>query len=487
MILTPDRERPRPRFPLDKACAVLGGALYLLVALAAVVKSQNGLEPNYVIPAVIAVLPICAFLALRYPMIFPFGLYVALVPFDSLLQVSGGGATLGRFVAIATAATMILHALLLRRAFVPPRAWAFWGAMVVYVIASLLWTSDPANGMSIASSVVQLFLFMTILAMYPATKTEFTIGLVFVIGCGLLAAAYAIEQYLTGNVSADQGSRVDLSSGGYAIDFNYFAASFILPIAIATCFTFYAKHTLGKLASGAATMILMAGLLVTGSRGGFIAACAIFLYFALRSKFKLQIAGFLVAVGSVSLLFPSVYARFANDPSGQQGSASGRTFIWQTGLYSLREHIFFGTGIGSYADTYDRNFLHVYQAAFQGWSRPSHSILVGGLTELGIVGLLFVLAAWFVSFRQLKIIPKTSEWFGLRLAFEGAIIALFAMALSIDPTYIKYVWLAHSMALMLLNQAAPSALRLERTPLRGLVPLIPRRPSVERVVTARVR
>jgi hypothetical protein len=112
---------------------------------------------------------------------------------------------------------------------------------------------------------------------------------------------------------------------------------------------------------------------------------------------------------------------------------------------------------------------------------------VGGLTELGIVGLLLVLAAWYVSFRQLKIIPKTSEWFGLRLAFEGAIIALFAMALSIDPTYIKYVWLAHSMALMLLNQAAPRAMRLERSPLRGLAPLIPRRPSVERVVPARVR
>jgi O-antigen ligase len=486
MVLTPDAERSRPRFPIDRACATLAGALYLIVAFLAVVKSQSGLEPNYVIPAVIAAFPICAFLALRYPMIFPFGLYVALVPFDSLLQVSGGGATLGRFVAIATAGTMILHALLLRRAFVPHRAWTFWAAMVVYMSASLLWTSDPGNGGSIMSSVVQLFLFMTILAMYPATKTEFTIALCFVIGCGVLAALYAVQQYQSGNIASD--SRVVLSLGSaYAIDSNYFGASFILPISIGTCFIFYAKSLLGKLASGLATLVMFAGLLVTGSRGAFLAALAIFVFFAVRSKYKIQAAVFLALAGSVTLLFPSVYARFANDPSGQQGSASGRTFIWQTGLYSLRDHIFFGTGAGSFSDTYDRNFLHVYQAAFQGWSRPSHSILVGGLTELGIVGLLFVLAAWFVSFRQLKIIPRTSEWFGLRLAFEGAIIALFAMSLSIDPTYIKYVWLAHSMALMLLNQAVPRAMRLERTPLRGLVPLIPRRPSVERGATARVR
>ena len=230
----------------------------------------------------------------------------------------------------------------------------------------------------------------------------------------------------------------------------------------------------------------MGGLLVTGSRGGFVAACAIFLYFAFRSRFKLQIAAFLAVVGSVSLLFPSVYTRFANDPSGQQGSASGRTFIWQTGLYSLREHIFFGTGVGSYSETYDRNFLSVYQAAFQGWSRPSHSIVVGGLTELGIVGLVIVLAAWYVSFRQLKVISKTSEWYGLRIAFEGAIVALFAMALTIDPTYVKYMWLAHSMALMLLNQAAPRVLRLERTPLRTRTPAAPRG-ARRRGIPARVR
>jgi O-antigen ligase len=485
MILTPDIERSRPRFPLEKTCVALAGALYLLVAFAAVVLSQNGFEPNYVIPGVIAGLPLCAFLALRYPMIFPFGLYAVLVPFDTLLQVSGGGATLGRVVGIATAGTMILHALLLRRAFVPHRAWLLWAAVAIYTSASLLWTSDPANGILVTSSVVQLFLFMTVLAMYPATKTEFRIALCFVIGCGVLAALYAVQQYLSGNIASD--SRVVLSLGSaYAIDSNYFGASFILPIAIGTCFIFYAKPLIGKLASGLATLVMLAGLLVTGSRGAFVAALAIFIFFAVRSKYKVQAVVFLALAGSVTLLFPSVYARFANDPSGQQGSGSGRTFIWQTGLYSLRDHIFFGTGVGSFSDTYDRNFLHVYQAAFQGWSRPSHSILVGGLTELGIVGLLIVLSAWFVSFRQLRIIPKTSEWFGLRLAFEGAIIALFAVGLSIDPTYIKYVWLAHSMALMLLNQAVPRTMRLERSS-RGLAPLIPHRPCVERGVAARVR
>jgi O-antigen ligase len=484
IVLSQGIERERKRFPFGKACAAFCGLLYLLVALAAVLKSQNGLEPNYVVPAVVAALPICAFLAFRYPMIFPFGLYVAVVPFDALLQVSGGGSTLARLVAIATGGAMLFHTLLLRRLFVPHRAWLFWAAMVVYTLTSLIWTSDTVNGTLVAMTVVQLFVFMTILAIYPATKSEFTIALCFVIGCGVLAALYAVGQYQSGSIAS---SRVVVSLGtAYAIDFNYFGASFILPIAIATSFLFYTKPLIGKLASGVCTMIMLAGILVTGSRGAFVATLAIFVYFAIRSRYKFQMFGFLAVAGSLTLLFPSVYERFANDPSGQQGSASGRTFIWQTGLYSLRDHIFFGTGVGSYSTTYDRNLLDVYQAAFQGWSRPSHSILVGGLTELGIVGLIIVLAAWYVSFRQMRLIPKTSEWYGLRLAFEGAIVGLFAMSLSIDPTYVKYMWLAHSMALMLLNQVVPRVLQLNRTPLAGLTPPVSRGP-IERGFPARVR
>jgi hypothetical protein len=73
----------------------------------------------------------------------------------------------------------------------------------------------------------------------------------------------------------------------------------------------------------------------------------------------------------------------------------------------------------------------------------------------------------------MKVIPKTSEWYGFRIAFEGCIVGLFAMSLSIDPTYIKFIWFAHAMVLMLLNQADPHVLRPWRRP----VPVVIRRPA----------
>ena len=464
MIVTPAERRARPRPSTVKVLAALAGALYIFIAFLVVMRAQSGLVPSPFAAIVIGVLPICAFLAYRYPMIFPFALYVALVPFDSLLQVSGG-ATIARVVAGATALTMIVHAILVRHAFVPHRAWYFWGSMTVYLVASQMWTSDPTGGAEVSNSVLQLFLLMTVLALYPATKTEFKVGLGLLVPCGVLSAGYAVHQYLTGNVSSDTGSRVQLTtSSGILLDYNFYAASFILPIAIALFFAFYGKRRTVRLASALSALFMLVGLLLTGSRGAFVAAVAIVLYFAFRSRFRAQVFVFIAIAGGVSAFFPAVYQRFANDPT-QQFSASGRTFIWETGLHSLGDHWLFGNGIGSYENTYDKNLLDVYQQNFQGWSRPSHNLLVGTITELGVVGLVFVIAAWYVSFRQLKVIPITSEWFGLRLAFEGVIVALFAMALTIDVMYIKYVWLAHSLALMLLNQAFPRELRLRRAAL----------------------
>ncbi|MBD5635782.1 MAG: hypothetical protein IAI49_15045, partial [Candidatus Eremiobacteraeota bacterium] len=258
---------------------MLAGISYLVIAFFAVMGVQSGLVPNYSGVAVIAVLPICAYLALRYPMIFPFTLYVALVPFDSLLQVAGG-ATVARLVAIATAATMILHAILLRRAFVPHRAWFFWGGMVLYLAVSLLWTSDKAGGLEVTNSALQLFALMTVLAIYPATKSEFRVGLGLLVACGVLSAGYAVRLYLTGSVSSDSASRLSITSdNGIMIDFNYYAASFILPIAVAMFFTFYGRRSIVRLGSGASALLMMIGLLLTGSRGAFVAAVAIVVYF----------------------------------------------------------------------------------------------------------------------------------------------------------------------------------------------------------------
>jgi len=73
-----------------------------------------------------------------------------------------------------------------------------------------------------------------------------------------------------------------------------------------------------------------------------------------------------------------------------------------------------------------------------------------------------VLVCWYVGFRQLSVIPKTSWLYGTRLGLEAGMLALFIHMLFLDPFYIKYVWLGQSLPLIALNLYAPRALRAGR-------------------------
>jgi O-antigen ligase len=122
-------------------------------------------------------------------------------------------------------------------------------------------------------------------------------------------------------------------------------------------------------------------------------------------------------------------------------------------LHSFSQHWLLGGGVGSFQTLYDASLLSNFQPVFQGWSRPSHSIVVGTLTEYGIVGLILVLGAWYLTFRQTSTIPVTSRFYGVRLASEAALIGLFSQAFFIDTLLIKYYWLAYAVPLIIFNLA----------------------------------
>ena len=161
IALSPTRTRTlRP-------AVVVVGLLYLLIVAVAVLRVQNAFGDVswlFLLPA--AFLPVGIFLAIRAPLIFPFGAYIALLPFDSLLQFSSGG-TLTRLVAIATGTALLLRLLILRSARRPGRSWFGWFVFVLFVGASFLWTVDLPTGQLVFYQTIQLFAMLTILAVYP--------------------------------------------------------------------------------------------------------------------------------------------------------------------------------------------------------------------------------------------------------------------------------------------------------------------------------
>lgn len=457
------REARRSLFSVRAGLIVIG-LFYAYVAVKATVHAQDDFGKMHLIGAlVLALLPIGAVFAFRYPLVFPFLAYVALVPFDSLLVVTAGS-TVVKLVGVATLGALLFRMLLTRHVLLPPRAWYWWLGLVAYATLTLLWVPDWTTGKLVYTTMLNLFLMMTVLAVYPATRTELKIVMAGVIFSGIAAACIGILQFLHNNVNSEGWLTVE-TAGGIELDHNYFASSFLLPIALALAGTFYARRLALRVLCAGLTLFMMFGLLLAGSRGGFIAAVVVFLYFAIRTRYRFQVIGVTAAALGLSAFVPTVWERFGRE----NGTGSGRTFIWQTGMHTFKEHWLFGSGVGSYGFNYDRSVLDVYQRIFQGWTRPGHSIIFVSLNDFGVLGLCLVLACWFYSAYQLRVIPKSHWLFGARLGCEAAIIALFSQSLFIDPFSIKYIWLALSLPFLLLNSYAPHRLGA----LRAALPRVP--------------
>jgi hypothetical protein len=455
-------------FSWRKWLIVAGSFLYLFFCAIELTQVRDPLQGTHaVIPVAIALMPLCVFLTFRYPLIFPFGLYVLIAPVDALLAVSGA-ASLLKLIGAGAAGALILRTILLRRALAPHRAWYLWLAFLAYATLSIAWAPDFFTGIGTTEYVpmILLFIMMTVLAIYPAEPREFKVMLATVVAAGVCAAAYTLAQYHPG--STLDASRIALKGIDTATveDPNYLGGAFLLPFAVALAAVFFARTLIVRIVAAAALLPMVAAVLATGSRSAFLGLCIIVAYFIIRSKYRIQ--ALLVAGGGflLTLSFPTVMARFM---SKDTGSADGRTDIWRTGMHTLGDHWLFGAGFGSYQYEYDRSVLKVFQETFAGWTRPGHSLIFVSLNDFGVIGLVLVLACWFVGFRSLRVIPKDHWLYGARFALEAALLGLFVHMLFLDPIFVKYVWLAQSLPLLVLNLYAPNA--------RGAIRATPRVPK----------
>jgi uncharacterized membrane protein len=438
--------------PFAKASIALAGAFYLYFAAVAVCSAQSTTgEIGWAKVLTLALAPICIFCALRYPIAFPFGLYVALVPFDALLAVSSTS-SLVKFIGYAVFGALSLRMLRLRKLLVPHVAWYAWLAFVIYNALSTSWSADFDNGVKVFQTILQLFIMMTLLAIYPISRREFDIIATFAVAFGSVAALYCLKQFYGGHSSYELAPRLNLSTDNSTIDVNYLAGAFLVPLAFALGSIFYSKRPLVRLLSGLTLPLFMGAIFVTGSREVLLAAALIFAFLAVRSEHRVLAAVLgAVCVGS-SAFFPSILTRLFEE---NLVNGSGRTDIWKAAMSTFPDHWLFGSGVASFQRMYDTGVLRVSMQEFPGWDRPGHSVIFESLNDYGVVGFAIVILCWYLTFRQMRVIPKTSSLYGYRIVCEAMIVGYAIQALLIDPTYIKYFWLAYSLPLMVLNLHNP--------------------------------
>ncbi len=230
--------------------------------------------------------------AMRMPLVFPLALYAALLPLDNALSYGEGTATraLGGLSAIVVAVALIA-----RRRVVRPRPETIgWAVIVLWMLASLLWSPEGRQPGEMFGQIVQLFGLYAIVAMYPANDRDVRLLTFAIFAGGVLAAIYALALDASGLSSLD--GRVWIGSGTARVDPNHFAAALQLSLALGVQAMFSLRGRIARLAAGAAVLVTIAGVLLSGSRGGALATLALVLYLGVRNRRYVETAA-LAALG----------------------------------------------------------------------------------------------------------------------------------------------------------------------------------------------
>lgn len=458
MIAVPFRDQSRLLQVLLALAIALAGA-----AGAYIVAAGSPLRDAAIALALLS--PLALYFALVRPLVFPYTLYIALVPFDTLLGVSSAG-TLTKMLGIATGVLLLFYCMRTARVAAPSQPLKILLLFLAWMAASLLWAIVPEHSLPWLQTYVGLALLYAALSLTPIAFSEFRIILFAIVTGFLVAAVVGIVSFhnmpdaLANNARSLANHRLVLRIGNVYIDPNDYADAFVFPIAIATIFALRSNWLVVKIAGFTAVACMTMAMVMSGSRESLVSLGVLMLYFLWRSRYRLQLlASWMVIVIAVAPSSSTLWTRFQ---TALATGGQGRTSIWAVGIAAVKHYGLFGSGIGTFPDAYNQFFLRIPQIYSYGWNAPPHNLVLHFWVELGIIGL--ALVVWFIvaNFTMLQKIGRNHPLYDYRLMIEGGLISVCVASFFIDTLNAKWVWLVFGTVAQLVYLASVRSRETER-------------------------
>lgn len=406
--------------------------------------------------AVIVVL-VPGMVAARPPVGVLLGLYAFVLPFGSAVEFPGIPApfnSLSSLVGMLVAALLLFHLIAGRRA----RDWTdstiAWLMLTGWVGMTVLWSVNPDESLMrylILLSLVALYAIGTLL---PLTRRDIRWMEVGIVAGAVCVSCYAVYLGATGTLQPQPDGRLprfSIETGGP----NITAASMLLPWVLTVWASLNASSRRVRGISMAATAVISAAIVLTGSRGALVAGsaslCVILLYSSSSGRKR--------AVPYLAALFVVAASAYVVAPAALQNhlletDSTGRVQIWTTALSSCTTSgCWTGNGWGAFGDVYRTTYLS--DLSVQGYGDKTwaaHNIFVAMLAEGGVIGLLLLVAAFALLARSLHRLPRAVA--GPAMA---GLTALVVSNLLLSNMGFKYFWftLLYGSALVALHAAGP--------------------------------
>lgn len=269
-------------------------------------------------------------------------------------------------------------------------------------------------------------------------RLRWLLWLSLAISCFL--AAHAVADYRAGRL-ADLGVRVAGAVGGMFGNPNDMALHLVTMIPVAVALFFTTRNPLSKLVYAACAAVIVAGIVVSFSRGGFlglIAACGV-LAWKLGRRHKLLVGvACVVAAAAFVVLAPGDYgARLSTITSVSAdltGSSSQRQALLIRSLLVTAKHPLFGVGMGNF------HIVSIHELV-------SHNAFTQVSSEMGLAAL--VIYVWFMvaPLRRLRSIERetfdargSSRFYYLAVGLQAALVGYMVSSFFASVAYSFYVY-----------------------------------------------
>jgi probable O-glycosylation ligase (exosortase A-associated) len=283
-------------------------------------------------------------------------------------------------------------------------------------------------------------------------------------------AQFQMRSFVTGLSAASNQSHfiqegIGAGSGGFFANGNDFGIAMVIVVPLAFYLFLSVKSKFLKIVAGALTATFVIALLRSSSRGAALGlAAATALYWA-RSRNKLVSLALVLAflAGFWAIASDPWKERFLNARNYEEdGTASSRITLWKAGLSMLADNPLTGVGINNYSP----NWLSKYRPSGVGGASVVHNIFLQAASELGLVGLVVVVAVLVLIFRRNRETRKicreanlSDPWLpNISLALDCSLIGFIVHGFFLTVLYYPHLYIVAALTIALHAIAKKQAL-----------------------------
>ena len=396
---------------------------------------------------VILSLPLLIYLSVIKPFMFPFGAYLFLIPFDSVLSVTGSskGTTLTKLLGIGTILILMVKGSFERKLQWPDKATLFWALFVILGFASITWAMSAASVISILSTAIGLLALYIVISSYSMDEVEFKTCKWYILMGGVFCSIYAIYSFSSG-IFYESSMRATISLDERTTDPNHFAFSLLLPISLGIENIFEERRLKRKALLIAILGMMIFSVIISGSRGGLLGVLVIFLVYIFLIKKRLLLLILIALLGILLIEFTPDYFFERIENTAESGGA-GRVTIWTYGLAILKHNWLYGVGLNNFPKAYGEfaHFTPLTTAIYRG----AHNTYIQTLVELGIIGFSVMILSIVTHYKLLT--QKRPHPDIDRTMLKASLWGILVTSFYLDTIWTKSFWLLWMMIIIYNN------------------------------------